>query len=205
MIGIRIVLCICCLSGVVSLTAQDKLLFMNGRELPCTITGDTANVIRVSFEKKSGKVVNKEFLKSELFSYTPAGKAEVVLYARDEAFGNIYSVDEMRVYMAGERDASENFTAVPTFIVGIVACGAVSYLGEGGVLTAIGPPLIYTGIQFIPKIKIRAKTMSDEGYKYNDVYADGYEPPARSRKAMAGLSGGAIGAAAGALVYMIAH
>jgi hypothetical protein len=193
-----------CLPGAVSsVVAQDKLLFMNGRELSCTVAGDTGAVLKVLIERKSGKQVTREFPKSDLFSYTPAGKGETVLYAKDEAFGNIYSVEEMRVYMAGERDAADNFRALPTFITGVALCGTLAYLGEGGVIATVAPPLVYAGLQFIPKIKIRQKTMSDPGYRFNDVYADGYEPPARSRKVMAGLSGGVTGVVTGALVFTL--
>jgi hypothetical protein len=58
-------------------------------------------------------------------------------------------------------------------------------------------------VQLAPKIHIREKYMSDINYMYNEIYAQGFEPPARTRKMLAGLSGGYLGAASAILIYYI--
>jgi hypothetical protein len=185
--------------------SQDKVLLMNGQDLECKIVADTGTVLVVDITRKKGKVKRHEVHKSEIFSITKAGQPEQVFYAKDEMLGDIFEVAEMRVYLAGEKDARENYSALPTFIAGFVLCGAVAYWGEDGYFTALIPPVAYTVFQLIPKIKIREKTMSDKGYKYNDFYLYGYEPPARSRKLIRGMQGGFGGSAAGVVLWMLLH
>lgn len=186
-----------------ALSAQDTLLLMNGREMGCKIVSDSGTIFVFQLQKKNGKWKTREIHKSDVFSVTKVGEAEYVMYNQDEVFGNIYSVEEMRYYLAGQSDARNNFKAKPTFYIGLVTCGTIAFIGRDGFITAVVPPLIYTMVQLIPKIKIREKTMSDPNYKYNDVYADGYEPPARSRKIFRALEGGFGGSAAGVLAWFL--
>lgn len=176
---------------------------MNGRTLNCNIVADSGTVYVLELTKKNGKVKVHEIHKNDVFSVTKRGEKEIVLYAPNPMIGDIYQIEEMRFYMAGENDARNNFTAWPTFIVGFALCGTISYLGEEGLILSIVPPLVYTAAQLIPKIKIREETISDMSYQYNDFYADGYEPPARTRKIIRALQGAYAGAAAGLAAYLL--
>jgi hypothetical protein len=184
-------------------SAQDTLLLMNGREMNCRILADTGTVFEFELVKPNGKVKLRELHKNDVFSVKKAGQQEVILYAQDELLGDIYSIDEMRFYLAGEHDARENFSAWPTFAVGFALCAGISLWGGDGYITAVGPPILYTMIQLVPKIKIREKTMSRPEYKYNDIYADGYEPPARSRKLFRAMGGSFAGSATGVALWFL--
>jgi hypothetical protein len=186
-----------------SMSGQDTLLLMNGREMPCKIVNDTGTVFVFEIKNKRGKIKTHEIHKNDVFSFTKAGYDEYILYTQNEFFGDIYGVDEMRYYLAGQNDARNNFRAWPTFLVGFVTCGTIAFLGQDGYITAMVPPLLYMGVQLIPKIKIREETMSHPEYKYNEIYADGYEPPARSRKLFRAMEGGYAGAATGILAWLI--
>jgi len=183
--------------------SQDKLLLMNGAEVLCNITDEASTVIIFETTKKNGKVKKREVHKSDVFSYTLENNAELILYVQDSLFGDIYTEDQMLMYMAGQYDGRNNFKALPTAVVGFVICGAAAALGGDGLLTAIGPPMIYTIFQLAPKIHIREKYMTNKNYKYNELYAAGFEPPARSRKMLAALSGGYAGSAAALILYYI--
>jgi hypothetical protein len=183
--------------------AQDTLLLMNGRQMNCRILADTGTVFEFELVKPNGKVKLRELHKNDVFSVKKAGQQEVILYAQDELLGDIYSIDEMRFYLAGEHDARENFSAWPTFAVGFALCAGISLWGGDGYITAVGPPILYTMIQLVPKIKIREKTMSRPEYKYNDIYADGYEPPARSRKLFRAMGGSFAGSATGVALWFL--
>ncbi len=185
------------------MSAQDSVLLMNGREMECTILADTGTVLLLQMTKRSGKIVQREIHKNDVFSVSMGGSGEDVYYLQDEMLGNIYSVDEMRYYLAGENDARQNFEAWPTFAVGFALCAGVSVWGGDGYITAVGPPILYTLIQLMPKIKIREKTMSHPEYKYNDIYADGYEPPARTRKLSRAMEGAFLGSAAGVAFWLL--
>lgn len=183
--------------------SQDTLLLMNGRSLGCNILADTGTVFVFELTKKNGKIKVHEIHKNDVFSVTKRNEAEYVLYSPNPMLGDIYQVDEMRFYLAGENDARNNFTAWPTFVVGFVVCGAISYYSREGLLLTLLPPVAYALVQLIPKIKIREETISDLSYQHNDFYADGYEPPARSRKIFHALEGGYAGAAVGLLTYIL--
>ena len=183
--------------------AQDTVLLMNGRQMECAILADTGTVLLMQITKPSGKVIRREVHKNDVFSVTKRGEAEQILYLQDEMMGNIYSSDEMRYYLAGENDARQNFDAWPTFAVGFALCTGVSLWGGDGYITAVGPPILYTLVQLAPKIKIREKTMSHPEYKYNDIYADGYEPPARTRKLSRAMQGAFLGSATGVACWLL--
>ena len=189
--------------NVVNSSDSDYLLLMNGREIPCQILADTGTVFLMQLTKPNGRVIEREIHKNEVFSVTKRGETEQILYLQDEILGNIYSADEMRFYLAGENDARQNFKAWPTFAVGFALCAGVSVWGGDGYITAVGPPILYTLIQLVPKIKIREKTMSHPEYKYNDIYADGYEPPARTRKLSRAMEGAFLGSATGVACWLL--
>lgn len=176
---------------------------MNGRNLPCKIVEDSGTVFLTLIKKSSGKIILREIHKNDVFSATRGGESERILYMQDEMLGNIYSVDEMRYYLAGENDARQNFKAWPTFAVGFALCAGVSVWGGDGYITAVGPPILFTLLQLAPKIKIREKTMSHPEYKYNDIYADGYEPPARTRKLSRAMEGAFLGSATGVAYWLL--
>ena len=171
--------------------------------MECTILSDSGTVLLLQLTKPNGKVIVREIHKNDVFSVSYGAGGEEVFYLKDEMLGNIYSVDEMRYYLAGENDARQNFDPWPTFAVGFALCAGVSLWGGDGYMTAVGPPIMYTLIQLIPKIKIREKTMSHPEYKYNDIYADGYEPPARTRKLSRAMEGGFLGSAAGVAYWFL--
>jgi len=178
-------------------------MLMNGRSLPCKIVEDSGTVFLTLLKKSSGRIILREIHKNDVFSVTKRGETEKVLYQQDEMLGNIYSTDEMRYYLAGENDARQNFDAWPTFAVGFALCAGVSVWGGDGYMTAVGPPILYTLLQLAPKVKIREKTMSHPEYKYNDLYADGYEPPARTRKLSRAMEGAFLGSATGVAFWLL--
>lgn len=199
----RSVLFLWLIAGAINLSAQDTLMLMNGQNLPCHIVTDSGTVFVLEITKKSGKVIKREIHKNDVFSVQKQGQDRFVLYEQNEFIGDIYTVDEMYYLLAGQRDARNNFKAWPTFIAGFVLCGTIAFIGEDGFITAMAPPIAYMVVQLIPKIKIREKYMSNPEYKYNDIYADGFEPPARSRKMLRALGGGFAGSATGVLTWLL--
>lgn len=199
----RLVLAFVFCVATLGTSAQDSVLLMNGREMKCMVLADTGTVLLLQMTKPNGRVIKREIHKNDVFSVNMGGRGEEVYYQQDEILGNIYSADEMRFYLAGENDARQNFEAWPTFAVGFALCAGVSVWGGDGYITAVGPPIMYTLIQLIPKIKIREKTMSHPEYKYNDIYADGYEPPARTRKLSRAMEGAFLGSATGVAYWLL--
>jgi hypothetical protein len=140
--------------------------------------------------------------KSEVFSVTfPEG--EWVLYAPDEVLGDDLSIDEMRIYIAGQQDARDLYNAFPTTLVGVVVGAGGAILASGGLIITILTPVAYGSAQFLPILRIRESTIRNPEHRFNDVYAAGYERVARSRKVLGGFKGGALGMIAGVATWFL--
>lgn len=182
--------------------AQDTLLTMSGYEIPCNITDMEGFEVKYEITKRNGKVKNRGMHKSEIFAVIDDG-VENVLYGPDPILGDDLSVQEMRIFIAGEQDARAFFDTKPTFYVGMVLAGAAAVIANGAFIATFAVPIIYPLIQLAPVIKIKEKYISDPNHRYNEVYAAGFESVARSKKVLAGLKGAAIGALVGAVVIAI--
>lgn len=184
------------------LPAQVKVTRMSGAEIEGKLISSDGIDLVIQTTKKNGKQKIKNIHKSEIFSVEfPEG--EWVLYAPDDALGDEFSVDEMRIFIAGEQDAMNGYNGLPTAGVGFLLAGTAAVLANGGLILSILPPVIYTVAQLIPVIKIQGKTISNPNYKHNEIYAMGYERVARSRKLMAGLKGSVLGALGGIGIYFL--
>ena len=193
-----IMLTLCC----ERLFCQDTLLLMNGRELVCKHLSDSGLVMHFDIPKKSGKPRVVKFHRNEVFSIRSCGK-ERIIYDQDPMSENFYSVDEMRFYMAGERDARENFHAWVPFGISMAVCGAAGYLGQDGIVLNVFPPMVCALAQLIPKVRIRERYMSSSVYKHNDLYLEGFTPKAQSRKVARSLIGGYMGSALGVSTWLL--
>lgn len=185
---------------------QGKVLLMNGTQIENTLWEEKDGMIYIYDQKKNifGKEKTRaiELNKSEIFSLSNGSK-EQVLYYQDTMLGDYYTPEEMRVYLAGAGDARKNYKARHISAAGFAICTAAGYLVGDGLLVLIIPPVTYAAIQYVGKIKIREKYMSDPNFKYNDLYAEGFEPPARSRKMIRGALSGVLGSATGVVLYFI--
>lgn len=182
--------------------AQDTLITMAGYEIPCKVTNKEGYRIEFQIEKRSGKIKDRSMHKSEIFSLIQNGSEEV-LYSPDPILGDDLSVQEMRIFIAGERDARKYYDARPTFWVGFGASMAGAILASGALLATLTLPILYPLAQLIPIIKIKEKYISDPNHRYNEVYAAGFESVARSKKLLGGLKGAFLGAAVGVLIIAI--
>jgi hypothetical protein len=185
---------------------QGRVLLMNGTMVENTLWEEKDGLIYIYDQKKNilGKEKTRAFelTKSEVYSVSNGSK-EQILYYQDTMLGDYYTPEEMRMYLAGAGDARKNYNARHISAIGFALCGAVGYLVGDGLLVLIVPPITYAAIQYVGKIKIKEKYMSDLNFKYNDLYAEGFEPPARSRKMIRGALSGLAGSVTGVLISLI--
>jgi hypothetical protein len=184
------------------LFCQDTLLLMNGRELVCKHLSDSGLVMYFDIPKRSGKSRIVRFHRNEVFSVRSGG-IERLIYDQDPMSENFYSVDEMRFYMAGERDARENFHAWIPFGISVALCAPAGFLGEDGIVLSVFPPMVCALAHLIPKVRIRERYMSSTTYKYNDLYLEGFTPKAQSRRVSRALIGGYAGSALGVATWYL--
>jgi hypothetical protein len=182
--------------------AQDTIITMSGLEIPCKIIDKEDFELRYEFTKKNGKLKERGLHKSEIFALVIDGNEEVI-YAPDPILGDDFSVQEMRIFIAGEQDARKYFSTMATFWVGAGTAGLAAILAQGAFLATLAVPILYPIVQLLPYIKIKEKYISDPNHRYNEIYASGFESVARGKKVVAGLKGAAIGAVIGAIVIAI--
>jgi hypothetical protein len=185
---------------------QGKILLMNGSVIENSLWEEKNGMIYIYDQRKNlfGKEKTRavELNKSEIYSLSN-GRQEQIMYYQDTMLGDYYTPEEMRMYLAGAGDARKNYKARHISAIGFALCGAAGYLVGDGLLILIVPPITYAAIQYVGKIKIREKYMSDPNFKFNDLYAEGFEPPARSRKMIRGAISGVLGSATGVILYFI--
>ena len=138
----------------------------------------------------------------ETFSYSEKGKGEQLYYYYDEPVGNIASVEEMRAFVMGERDARYGVSGKGWFYSGLVVGLATGYASRTSVLAFAVPPLFSLGAK-IPIINIKEEHILDSKYQYNEDYAAGYEQYARSKNTREALKGSAIGTVIGLVLFAI--
>ena len=181
-------------------------MLMNGTVVENTLWEEKNGLIYIYDQKNNlfGKEKTRaiELNKSEIFSLSNGSK-EQIKYYQDTMLGDYYTPEEMRVYLAGAGDARKNYKARHISAIGFALCTVTGYLVGDGLLVLIVPPITYAAVQYIGKIKIKEKYMSDPNFKYNDLYAEGFEPPARSRKMIRGALSGLAGSVTGVLLFMI--
>jgi hypothetical protein len=185
---------------------QGQVMLMNGTVVENTLWEEKNGLIYIYDQKNNlfGKEKTRaiELNKSEIFSLSNGSK-EQIKYYQDTMLGDYYTPEEMRVYLAGAGDARKNYKARHISAIGFALCTVTGYLVGDGLLVLIVPPITYAAVQYIGKIKIKEKYMSDPNFKYNDLYAEGFEPPARSRKMIRGALSGLAGSVTGVLLFMI--
>ena len=181
---------------------MDEVQLMNGREMRGEVFLDSTLMVKVRYRGVYGKWKEAEMHRSEVFSVTKGGK-EVVFYAPDTTLGDRYSAEEMRIFLLGEKDAFQRYQARHTAILGFLMCGAISYVGGDGIMSLIGPPILYTLGHIPGKIRVRKHHISNEALKYNDLYAEGFEPVARGRRLNKAMIWGSLGSVTGLFCYLM--
>jgi hypothetical protein len=142
--------------------------------------------------------------KEEAFSLTDQKGKEKVYYFFEENLGNYYQIDEMRMFINGEKDARKFYKGKTAFWGGVGFGAAGSYASGLGVGT-IAAPVVWTLGTLLPVLKIKGKWISDPKYKQYESYKAGFEKTARTKNIFKGLLGSTIGMVSGALIYAVIH
>lgn len=190
---------------VPELPAEATLLRMSGNEISGSVLSVDGIDIVMETPRKRRKPKRLEIHKSEVFSMTFTGQnaGEWVLYAPDPALGDDLSIDEMRIFIAGEQDARRGFKVWPTTLGGFLVGAGSAILADGGLLFTIAPPLAYSAFPLLPVLRIQGASISKPEYKFNEVYALGYERVARPKKLMGAMKGSGLGLLVGIATYFL--
>jgi hypothetical protein len=182
-----------------NLQAQDKLLFLNGKEVEGSIL--SKNNYELTFKDTK----NKEFTVDtyRLFSYNQ-NNTENVIYKFDTLEGNFLKVEDMKMFVYGERGAYESFSSPVANITGLIIGGAAGYLMQKDQsFIYVTAPLVYTTLTLPFPTRLKQKKLTNTDHIKDDEYLRGYERVARSKRTQNALKSSIIGTAAGFLVGLI--
>ncbi len=162
---------------------------------------------RLGFESEKGLEVpvvlrDGAMDRDAVFSFQPTEGEERVYYFYDEPLGNVASIEEMRAFVVGERDARFGVTGNAWLYGGMAVGLFTGYAARGSVLALAVPPLVALTAR-IPVVKIKEEYIQDSKYKYIEDYAAGYETYARSKYTRRALLGSAIGTVIGLVSYAV--
>jgi hypothetical protein len=192
--------------GFFQTKAQDTINLINGSRLLVQMIDTNLTSLRYSF-KKNEKLKIETIEKDEVFSVNYFNGKEVVVYAQDTLSEDSYmTIDEMRAYIAGERDAIKGFkspvTTITSAAVG-VASGLVPLLllSQSATLSLLSPipPAAYVGISGARWIKISRNHVSNPKYLKSESYIEGYDHAARSKRIQNALIAGGCGLLVGTI------
>ena len=184
-----------------SLQAQDKLLFLNGKEIEGSILSQ--NKYELTFKDTKNKEFGVDTYR--LFSYSQKN-TETILYKYDTLEGNFLKVQDMKMFVYGERDAYQSFSSPICNITGLLIGGAAGFMMQKDqAFLYVATPLIYTTITLPFPTRVKQKKLSSLEYIKDDEYLRGYERVARSKRTQNALKSSIIGTATGFLVGLIVN
>ncbi len=196
---ILLLLLICLFS--LTTNGQDKLLFLNGKELNGSLIEKTN--YEFTFKDKG----EKEFIidKYRVFSYTQNNK-ESIVYQFDTLSGNFLKVQDMKMFVYGERDAHQTFKPRLTNAMGFAVGGAAGFMmQQDQSFVYIPVPVVYTAITLLFPTKVNQDKLKDTQYLGEDEYLRGYERIARSKRTQGALKTSLLGMGVGFLIGVLAN
>jgi hypothetical protein len=210
---------------VFNVSAQDKLLLLNGRIDKGEIIADKESIFDFKIYKNGSKEKIIPYDKYRIFSITDINGKESILYKKDSSIGNFLSENRMRMYIYGQRDAHENFGSGRHFLGGFVlgfaatvfdtyefglskkeiADGATPiptgfFLRDPSIFPVLFPLSIPLGASLLPS-KIIKDDVSSIEYLNSEEYVEGFNKVKKFKRLKNSFLGSLAGAAMGFICY----
>lgn len=181
---------------------SDTLYLMNGQIIATSKLDTGLLSAKFTDPKDSTKKITLDNTDLFAIKFNPGN---LFYYYTPDTIGNIFSREEMWLFMQGERDAKKGFKAKGSFYGGLVAGFAGGASGFGistlGVFLAPVVPLAFLSMVGLPKVKIKHETVPNPENLKQDAYILGYEREARTQRRRSAMKGGGIGLAIGYIAY----
>lgn len=194
-----LVIILLAMSSTHCFSQQDTVLFMNGDIIVGKILSDDGTDLVYEFKKRK-KVKKRSTHKSDLFGIVKNGERKVY-YAQNSVVGDDLDEQEVLIFMAGQRDAKNNFSLTTVWAGGLSFGTIAGILSRSNFVLVGMPVIVYSLGQYVPIIKIKEKYITNPNHRYNDIYAEGFERAARGKKLTAAIKSSALGTAIGTVIY----
>ncbi|MCC7331013.1 MAG: hypothetical protein IT232_00245 [Flavobacteriales bacterium] len=184
-----------------NLFSQDKLLFLNGKELDGQFIGSTQ--YETTFKSSKGK----DFLidNYRLFSYTQGDK-ETIIYKFDTLEGNFLNEKDMRLFVYGERDAFKSYQSNFATALGFAAGGVAGFfMQKEQAFIFLPAPVVCTSITLLFPTSVKEKRLKNSEYLREDEYLRGHERVARSKRTQNTLLSSTLGLGVGFLTGLLVN
>ncbi|HEY0978625.1 MAG TPA: hypothetical protein VGE21_14225 [Flavobacteriales bacterium] len=181
--------------------AQDRINLMNGQVLQGRVLGQSSLEIRYQVPK-GARLLDRTEPTENVFSVTDSVGREKVWYFMDTIFGNDLTVDQMRWFINGERDARKGYKPWGPMIIGFVA-GAAPVIALDMEVNSLLIPPVYAGIMAWPRVHVTRGSISDPNMEGDPYYAEGYSAAARPKRVVKSLLSSALGVAVGLAVRQL--
>ena len=186
------------LSFTVPAKSQEVLTLYNGRKIYTKIVEvNTQYIIYKHFTDIHER--NKSILFARVFSIETCGKEEV-LYHPDPLDPELFTMEQMRMFIKGEQEAMRFYNSDVTKVVSVAFGMASGYFGFFYGL--IGPPLFSTIVgSFSPKMS--AMKVTDPSLINDPDFAEGYAKKVRDYKVRKSILFGGIGYSLGLVGFIV--
>ncbi|MBS1651921.1 MAG: hypothetical protein JSU07_07935 [Bacteroidetes bacterium] len=184
-----------------SQSTKDTIYLMNGKIVPHHVYDTLLGAVTIiDTIKNKPKRIHYEWDQLYMVRYSNGFKR--FYYEQDSLKHNWFTRDEMWMFMKGERDAHKGFTARGA-LIGSGICGIVG--GMAGSFFSPILPYSFLALCGLPKVRIKAKTISNPAYVESDGYILGYERVARQKRRIQSVIGGTCGLVIGFGLFGILH
>ena len=178
--------------------SQDVLTLYNGRKIYTKIVEVNSQSI-IYKHSTNVKERNKSILLERVFSIETSGKEEV-LYKPDAMNPDMFTLEEMRMFIKGEQDAMRFYDNNTVKVVSLIAGIGSGYFGFFYGL--IGPPLVTTiAGTFSPKMS--KQKVTDPSLLSNPDFTEGYAKKVRDYKVRKSIVWGGVGYAIGLVGFIV--
>ncbi|MBI2966966.1 MAG: hypothetical protein HYY40_04030 [Bacteroidetes bacterium] len=183
----------------VNLEAQDKILLISGREIPCRVTRVTDFDI---YYIKTPDAPERKIDRDGVYAVNYGNGHTLFIYRPDPESGdeNRYSYKEMRMFIQGQQEAKKGFRPASAYIGSFVFGFAGSQVG-----LFYGPlvPATFSFVFGIPQVRLQPKSVSNANYLLDDSYVQGYLKAAKAKKVQALVRGSILGFVTGFTTFYI--
>jgi hypothetical protein len=178
--------------------SQDVLTLYNGRKIYTKIV--EVNTESIIYKHSTNiKERNKSIILARVFSVETNGKEEV-LYKPDAMDPDMFTLEEMRMFIKGEQEAMRFYDNTTLKIVSVAAGITSGYFGFFYGL--IGPPLVTTVVgAFSPNMS--KQKVTDPSLLSNPDFSEGYAKKVRDYKIRKSIVFGGIGYVIGLVGFIV--
>ena len=170
-------------TAITNVFSQDEIKLLDGNSFKGKVT--LINDTIIEYEVETSTKIKFEAVDSKtVFSILYSNGKEEIIYKPDADKEGELSVDEMRFFINGLKQANTSYKTTGTIVSGAMLGAASVFLFPFSYLyPAVGAPLLYTGGHLLTFTKLKEKNIQlDPKLAENEKYVLGYKEGAKKKR-----------------------